>query len=75
MFSGTALDFDFFMSLVTNQGYLRFNLFLIGGSVKESRLYCQKMELHATYDSFRKIYHDISINISILFNNYPLITM
>lgn len=31
----------------------------------ESRLYCQKMELHATYDSFRKIYHDIFINISI----------
>ena len=53
-----------FMSLITNQGYLCFNLFLIGGSVMEPSLYCQKMELHGTYNSFRKIYPLIlSINI------------
>ena len=38
----------------------------------EPSLYCQKMELHATYDSFRKIYHDISINISILVQQLSL---
>ena len=38
----------------------------------EPSLYCQKMELHATYDSFRKIYHDISINSSILVQQLSL---